>query len=146
MSSSTYSAELRPEPCLRRLVLASAVLLYFLGLLLILELHLAGYYKVLIAVTWLALSAYEWFSIRSAYARKGILRIDAEGCIEWRDDDDSRREISLRPGSVVLSRLAWLRLTTADGLRYAELLRGDARESDDWRRFQVIWRHVGASG
>jgi hypothetical protein len=126
-------------------VIASGVLLFFLGLLLILELPIAGCYKVLIAVVWLGLSAFEWLSNRRAYAQNGILRIDAEGRVEWWDDDAGRRELGLRPGSVVLSRLAWLRLSAGDGLRYAELLRGDARESDDWRRFQVIWRHVGAS-
>ena len=82
MSSPIYSAELRPEPRLRRLVIASGVLLFLLGVLLIMELQVADHYKALIALAWLALSAFEWLSSRRAYARNGILRIDAEGQLE----------------------------------------------------------------
>ena len=145
MSLHAYSAELHPEPRLRRLVLASGIMLFIAGLLLILRLPVAATYRSAIAVFWLALNAYEWFSNRRAYARFGILRIDAEGRIECRNGDGAWQAHGLRSGSIVLARFAWLRLTAADGLRYAELLYGDARESDDWRRFQVIWRHVGAT-
>ena len=146
MSSQTYSAELRPDRLLRWLVLASGMLLFLAGLVLVISLPLAAAYKFLVAFLWLALSAYEWISNRRAYARYGILRIDAEGSVERRSNDGTWQKHALRSGSVVLARLAWLRLVTADGLRYAELVRGDARESNDWRRFQVIWRHVGAAG
>jgi hypothetical protein len=122
------------------------MLLFLAGLFLVISLPLAATYRFLISVLWLALSAYEWISNRRAYARYGILRIDAEGSVERRGGDGTWQVHALRPGSVVLARLAWLRLVTADGFRYAELVRGDARESNDWRRFQVIWRHVGAAG
>lgn len=145
MSSHAYSAELHPEPRLRWLVLASGILLFGIGLVLTLQLPVATGYKSLIAVWWLAICAYEWISNRLAYARSGILRIDAEGRIERRSSSGSWQMHRLRSGSVVLPRLACLRLSAADGLRYVELLRGDICESDDWRRFQVIWRHVGAA-
>ncbi len=145
MSLHAYSAELHPEPRLRRLVQGSGLLLFLLGLLLTVQLPVAAGYKSLVAVFWLALSVYEWLSNRLAYARSGILRIDAEGRIERRNGAGAWQVHGLRSGSVVLPRLAWLRLTADDGLRYAELLCGDARESNDWRRFQVIWRHVGAT-
>ena len=146
MSLRTYSAELRPDRRLRRLVLASGVLLFLAGLLLVIGLPLAAVYKSLVGISWLALCAYEWLSNRRAYARFGILRIDAEGRVERRCSDGTWQVHALRSGSVVLARLAWLRLVATDGLRYAELVRGDSRESIDWRRFQVIWRHVGAAG
>ena len=145
MSSHAYSAELHPEPRLRWLVLASGILLFGIGLVLTLQLPVAAGYKALIAVCWLAICAYEWFSNRLAYAHCDILRIDAEGRIERCSSHGTWQAHRLRPGSVVLPRLAWLRLSAADGLRYAELLCGDVRESDEWRRFQVIWRHVGAA-
>ena len=145
MSLHTYSTELRPEPRLRRLVLASGLLLFVLGLLLTLQLPVATGYKSLITACWLAICSYEWLSNWFAYARFGILRIDAEGRIERSRGDGAWQAHRLRPGSVVLSRLAWLRLSAGGGLHYAELFRGDARESNDWRRFQVIWRHVGAA-
>jgi hypothetical protein len=122
------------------------MLLFLAGLFLVISLPLSATHRLLIAVLWLALSAYEWISNRRAYARYGILRIDAEGSVERRSNDGTWQKHALRSGSVVLARLAWLRLVTADGLRYAEFVRGDARESNDWRRFQVIWRHVGAAG
>jgi len=146
VSSNTFSAELRPDPCLRRLVLASGMLLLLAGLILIISLPLAAAYRCLIAVVWLALGAHEWTSNRRAYVRFGIMRIDAMGCVERRCGDGTWQVQGLRPGSVVLARLAWLRLVATDGLRYAELVSGDGRESNDWRRFQVIWRHVGAAG
>jgi hypothetical protein len=122
------------------------MLLFLAGLFLAISLPLAAAYKCLVAVVWLALCAYEWMSNRRAYIRFGILRIDAEGCVERRCGDGTWQVHALRPGSVVLARLAWLRLETTDGLRYAEVVSGDSRESIDWRRFQVIWRHVGATG
>lgn len=146
MSLHAYSAELHPEPRLRRLVLGSGIALFIVGLLLISRLPVAAAYQSAIAVIWLGICTYEWLSLRRAYARSGILRIDAEGRIECRNGDGAWRAHGLRSGSIVLARFAWLRLAAADGLRYAELLCGDARESDDWRRFQVIWRHVGATG
>ena len=145
MSLHACSAELCPEPRLRRLVLASGILLFGIGLALIMQLPVAAGYKSLIAVCWSAICAYEWISNRLAYARCGILRIDAEGRIERSNSQGAWQVHRLRSGSVVLPRLAWLRLSAGDGLRYAELLRGDICESDDWRRFQVIWRHVGAT-
>jgi hypothetical protein len=124
----------------------SGALLCIVGVLLILRLPVTAGCKSAIAVFWLALNAYEWFSYRLAYARAGILRIDAGGRVERHGDDGAWQVHALRAGSVVLPRLAWLRLSAPGGLRYSELLCGDARESDDWRRFQVIWRHVGATG
>ena len=145
MSSHAYSAELHPELRLRRLVLASGILLFILGLILTLQLPVATGYKSLIAMCWLAICAFEWVSNRLAYARSGILRIDAEGRVERLSSGGAWQTHRLRSGSVVLPRLACLRLSSADGLRYVELLRGGICESDDWRRFQVIWRHVGAT-
>jgi hypothetical protein len=51
-------------------------------------------------------------------------------------------------GGVLLSELGWIRLSVVlpDGrkLVLGEFVRGNARESADWRRLQVIWRHIGA--
>jgi len=40
--------------------------------------------------------------------------------------------------------LAWLVLASPDGRRWLALLQGDSRESEQWRRLQVIWRHMGS--
>jgi hypothetical protein len=42
-------------------------------------------------------------------------------------------------GSVVLPRIAWLRLRLTDGLVCAELLHGSAVDSQHWRHLQILW-------
>ncbi len=51
----------------------------------------------------------------------------------------------LATGTVVLRRYAWIRCRMEPGRYCAELLRGNCRKSDDWRRLQVIWRHIGGA-
>jgi len=63
----------------------------------------------------------------------------------WRlDADGNWHPARLLPGSMLLRRVGWIRWDDGCGRQYAELLRGRSRESDDWRRLQVIWRHIGA--
>jgi hypothetical protein len=50
----------------------------------------------------------------------------------------------LLSGSIVHRRFAWIRVRSNCGLLITEFLRGDARASPEWRRLQVIWRHIGA--
>jgi len=49
---------------------------------------------------------------------------------------------------VLLRKVGWIRLSfelpTGRKLILGELLRGDGRRGEDWRRLQVIWRHIGA--
>jgi len=61
--------------------------------------------------------------------------LDATG--RWR----AGRRVS---GGVMLRKIGWIRLRNHAGLTFGELLTGDPRTSHDWRRLQVIWRHVGA--
>ena len=145
MSSNAYSAELRPEPCLRRVVLVAGMVLFLAGSLLVLLLPITFGFKAALAIIWLIICGYEWSSNWLAYARGGILRVDSGGGIERKCRDGCWRAAKLAAGSVVTPRLAWLRICAGRGHRYGELFRGDARENVDWRRFQVIWRHIGAA-
>ena len=145
MSSNEYSAELRPDPILRFLVLLSGILLCVVGLVLIPGLALPApaiglgvalwFYYMLLAITVLAREFRNCRGLK-VYPDCSLLRLDRES--RW-------RPVRLLPGSVVLPRLAWIRFETECGVRAAELLRGDCRKGDDWRRLQVIWRHVGAT-
>jgi hypothetical protein len=146
VSSSTFSAELRPDPLLRRIVLGSGLLLYFACLLVIATLRLEIPARAMLALCWSAVILRQWLSYRRSYARNGILRIEPGGSIRCRQCDGSWQSLEILPGSVVTSRWAWLRLRAGRGPDYAELLRGESRQSEEWRRFQVIWRHVGAAG
>jgi hypothetical protein len=73
------------------------------------------------------------------------LRLYADCSLTRLDQGGNWRSVQLLPGSVVLAGLAWIRYETRGGVRSAELLRGSRRESHDWRRLQVIWRHIGAA-
>ncbi len=100
--------------------------------------------KALLGAVWLGLCGYEWHSLWLGYALSGSLRIAAGGHVERECADGTWRPARLRPGSVVLSRLAWLRIESRGMRPYAELVCGDCRQSEEWRRLQVIWRHIGA--
>ena len=55
------------------------------------------------------------------------------------------RTASLLSGSLVLPGVAWLRISVGTGPAYGELLTGNPRKNEDWRRLLVIWRHIGAT-
>jgi hypothetical protein len=126
-------------------VLGSGLLLGAIGLPLIASLGIALSVRSVLAAVWLIVFARQWLRFRHAYIRNGILRLDSDGEISCRRSPGNWEPLVLLPGSVVTSGWAWLRLSEAHGPDYAELLRGDIRQSHDWRRFQVIWRHIGAA-
>ena len=144
MSSTEYWAELRPDSRLRRAVIASGFVLLILGLLMLLFVDWSPILRGLIGVSWGGLTALRLLQLARAYTQNGILRLGADGGVNIEATDGRRVAAALQPGSLVLQRYAWLRIAPEVGRPYAELLTGDPRENEDWRRFQVIWRHIGA--
>ena len=146
MSSNAYVAELQPAPGLRRVVLLSGSALCLIGLLLIsgMPVHLAVMIPGMLA--WLSFAVWEIARLARGYDDCIRLRFGIDGYLRYLDHDGRWREGRLLRGSVVLSRLAWIRFETVGGNCVSELLRGDCRASHDWRRLQVIWRHIGATG
>ena len=144
MSSNRYSAELHPDAVLRRVVLLSGVGLCFAGVAIILALPLHTVLSIGCSGAWLALCAGELVNIRRGYALCCSLRVTPGGGVLLLDSLGNWQTARLLSGSVLLRRIGWFRLETGSGRRCAELLRGSCRKSDDWRRLQVIWRHVGA--
>ena len=69
---------------------------------------------------------------------KGIRLQEGEATVIDRQGRQS--PVRIMSGSVVLPRLAWLRLRCPDGLTFGELLRGDAAVSEQWRHLQILWR------
>ncbi len=145
MSSITYLAELAPDPQSRRIVLGSGFVLLAGGIAaaMLLPLGLAG--KLSVVVVWCLAGGRELLHIASGNKACCQLRLDASGDLTICSADGQSRVATLAPGSVVTSRVAWIRFTTADGRRHAELLRSKTAENHDWRRLQVIWRHLGAA-
>jgi hypothetical protein len=143
-ASTSYSAEIAPDRRLRRLVLSSGALLCLAGLCFVPLLPVSVELKCVLAATWFGLCGYEWSALWRGYAGSGSLRIAADGHVDRQCRDGSWRPARLCAGSIVLSRFAWLRIEPRGMRPYAELVRGEIRKSEDWRRLQVIWRHIGA--
>ncbi len=114
------------------------------GLLVIVTLPLAPAWRWACAAAWLAASVLRLARLLWGFARCDRIRLVADGSLAVTRVRGPAVPARLLPGSVVLSSLAWLRIGFDDGGDSVELLAGDARKSDAWRRLQVIWRHLGA--
>ena len=144
MSSTAYFAEITPEPALRRIVLWSGVTLVVVACVIILSLPLAPWLRLAACGLWTALAGRELRHLQRAWRACRRLRFSADGGIELLEADGQWHAASLEAGSVLLQKAGWVRLRNRHGDRYGELFCGDPRRSPDWRRLQVIWRHVGA--
>ncbi len=74
-------------------------------------------------------------------ARLQKLRLDAEGDVAGLGPDGRFEPLVLLSGSIVLKRLAWLRVRFADGSEHGELFKGDPASDPEWQRLQLLWRH-----
>jgi len=148
VSSNAYLAETRPDPYLRRVVLASGALLALAGVPLIIVLPVASELRVAALLLWLALAVQELTRVRSAWHVCHALRFSADGTVVVLMPGQIWQPACLLSGGILLRKIGWIRLSvalpTGQTLVLGELLCGDSRESADWRRLHVIWRHVGA--
>jgi hypothetical protein len=125
-------------------VLGSGVLLALTALLLIVSLPIEPLWAGCCIVAWLLLSGTELLLLQQGYRRARRYRLDIDGSIVIYRRDGGRDIGRYAVGSVVLANWAWLRIVAGDGSSWAEPLRGSVRESQQWRRFQVICRHLAA--
>lgn len=141
ISCGAYEAELVPGRRARLVLLASAAAAIVAGTMLIVTLPAVLALKSVLVLLWIAASLAELASFCRGMSRIYRIGIRPDGSIRGYDASGRVHALRLLPGSVVLERVAWLRLGFASGLVYGELLAGSASESDAWRRLQVIWRH-----
>ena len=144
MSSSTFSAAIRLHSRLRHIVLISGIILALTGSGLILLLPFAGLSlpgKVVVAVAWIIWSGRELLTHWRVYGRWSVLTLQEHGEIELFGKQESCTA-KILPGSIVLPGIAWLRIRAENGQIWGELVVADPRESEEWRRFQVIFRHL----
>jgi hypothetical protein len=144
-ASTSFSADIAPDARLRRLVLLSGALLFLAGLACVILLAVSTGLKGLITLIWVCICGYEWLAFRHGYATGGVLRIAAGGSVDRQCSDGTWQPARLCPGSLVMPRFAWLRVAPAGARPYAELVIAAGHETEDWRRLQVIWRHIGAA-
>jgi hypothetical protein len=111
------------------------------GVVLIVLMPLAPVWRVLLAAAWVAESLRELRELARGASRLTHIRLDADGNIAGLGRDSRCEQLTLLSGSMVLRRLAWLRVRFPDGSRYGELLRGEPSKDPEWQRLQLIWRH-----
>ena len=112
-----------------------------MGLVLILLLPLAPVLRILLSCAWVGDNIRECRSLVRGAARLRLIKLDAVGNIAGITADGRSEPLILKSGSIVLSRLAWLRVQFPDGSGYGELLRGNPARDHEWQRLQLIWRH-----
>lgn len=106
-------------------------------------LPLAVYSLGLLAAIWLTFLSVELRATCRAYAECRNYRLNSDGGIEIRRTDGRPIAAVYLAGSVILPRLAWLRVRATDGACWGELIVGNPRKNKEWRRFQVICRLNG---
>ena len=141
MSSSTYSAEIRPHKRLRRIVLLSGLIMSLIGVIVIVLLPISAAGRTIAAAGWFFWSGRELLTYWKVYGRWIGYSLSAEGEAQVFGRGE-KCTAKVLPGSIVLAEVAWLRLQAENGDKWGELLAGDHRESEEWRRFQVIFRHL----
>jgi hypothetical protein len=127
------------------MVVISGRVMYAIGLVLILILPLQPALRGAGGLVWAILGYWEIRRLERDFRQCVEIRIHSSGDVEIADDNADWSPAILLPGSLVLRKLGWLRLRTVDGRTIVEPVRGDTRRGQDWRRLQVIWRHVGAT-
>lgn len=115
-----------------------------LGAVLIAGLPVLPGLKLLVAGLWLVQSLLEIAGQLRGMSRIDRIRMTSAGSIEGLSGNGTKEPLTLLSGSVVLSSVAWLRLEFGDGLQYGELLAGNSRLDEQWRRLQLIWRQQPA--
>ena len=129
---------------MRQIVIASSWAAMLTGLIVIISLPIDGWIRAAGISIWLIAMGAELRVISSAHKRFRRIRMHSDGQVELQDNEGHWQTATIANGSVVTQKLAWMRLKPATGARYHELLRRNALESEQWRRLQVIWRHLGA--
>lgn len=109
------------------------------GAAIIIATPVSGVLRLLILVAWAGECARECRALRRGGSRLLALRLDTEGGITGFGPDGRREPLVLLAGSMVLRRLAWLRLRFADGSTHGELIMGDPDTDPAWHRLQLIW-------
>jgi hypothetical protein len=127
---------------LRILVLTSGCLLLVAGVGLVVSLPLPPAWRGMLLLLWLADTVAGLRGIHAGMLRLGSLTVNQFGEMSVTGPDGTLETVTLESGSVVLRRIAWLRLRFPDNSRYAEFFCGNPVNEPAWHRFQLIWQHA----
>jgi hypothetical protein len=109
-------------------------------------LPIEAYGRIFAIVLWTAVSVRDLWVVASGFRRCSRIRIEHTGKLYVDSADNCCSAATLSAGSIVLWQFAWLRFCAEDGRRHVELIRRKTAQRKEWRRLQVIWRHIGAGG
>ena len=143
-SSTSYSATLSPAARPRRFVLAAGFAFACTGTLILATLPLPGGLAWPAGLAWNGWVGAELLLARRAYRGCAAYTLAAGGKLAVTGQGGSRLAGTLAPGSVVLANYAWLRVAVPGRRPWGELLRRQDQDREQWRRFQVICRHLPA--
>jgi hypothetical protein len=129
---------------LRCIVIGTGIAAMVGGVIAIAGLPFAPSWRSLWAALWTIAGCYELKGIAARNRRYRLLRIEQDGNMQLMLTNGCCMPATLSAGSVVLGSFAWLRFTAENGCRHVELFRRECPGDKDWRRLQVIWRHLGA--
>jgi len=144
VSLNTFSSVLTPDPASRRFVVATGIVALLGGAVVIVGLPFDWSWRLLFAVAWAVLVGKDLLAILRGFRHCSRIRFIHTGELQISAAGSCCAAATLESGSLVLRRFAWLRFRTEDGRRHVELLRRKMAQNKDWRRLQVIWRHLGA--
>ncbi len=103
-------------------------------------------WRAVLALAWVAVGLRDLWVVVQGFRHCSRIRLEHTGQLLVFDPGFCCSAATLGAGSIVLRNMAWLRFRTENGRMHAELVRRKTAQSEDWRRLQVIWRHLGAGG
>jgi len=109
------------------------------GFALLIHLPIAPWARLGLAILWLVSQSREISRLARGAGRVKEIRI-GKAAATVVDRQGREEPVRILSGSVVLPKLAWLRLRLPDGLICSELLRGDPASNKQWRHLQILWR------
>ena len=112
---------------------------FLIGLVLLIHLPLSVLIRLPLMVFWTVSSLGQLGRQARGVHRTKSIRLEP-GEARIIDRQGKHLPVQIMSGSVVVPKLAWLRLKCPDGLEFCELLRGDATQNEQWRRLQILWR------
>ena len=147
-SSSTYSARIIPDRALRACVFGVMATCGLAGVWVIAGLPWSPVVRML-GVAWAASLVADGFRLGRGYsdARSYVVRADGDADVISPDGPACRARLAA--GTTVYAGFAWLRFERPGGGSWGELVRrpsddGKHLKNKDWRRLQVICRHLSA--
>lgn len=143
-SSRRYFATIHASRRHRNIVLGSGLALGSAAVFLVTQVPLGAGWRAVVAAAWTALTGVELGVLASMYRGLDGYRIEASGRVTLHAAGKPGTAASLLPGSVVLSRVAWLRFGKPSGASWGELVTLRTQDANDWRRLQVICRQLAA--